>query len=145
MSIIQKKSEDRTKTPSISTNCRYLHLVLLLQHDFFTIFRLLKRLEKIRYFAKALGNGDLSTKSDIAGSNELGIIGYHLDEMVKNLAGMFQTTKKWKFRSWKKLRQTFRSVYIYGRKSSVMVSKTSGKVLSLAEKMQTNMHSVSME
>ncbi len=144
VSIIQKKSEDRTKALLSVQIVGILLGIAFTAMTFFTIFSIIKRLEKIRYFAKALGNGDLSTKSDIAGSDELGIIGYHLDEMVKNLAGMFQTIKNGNS-DLGKVASELSEASISMDEKAVMVSKTSGKVLSLAEKMQTNMHSVSME
>ena len=144
VSIIQKKSEDRTKALLSVQIVGIVLGIAFTAMTFFTIFSIIKRLEKIRYFAKALGNGDLSTKSDIAGSDELGIIGYHLDEMVKNLAGMFQTIKNGNS-DLGKVASELSEASISMDEKAVMVSKTSGKVLSLAEKMQTNMHSVSME
>lgn len=144
VSIIQKKSEDRTKALLSVQIVGILLGIAFTAMTFFTIFSIIKRLEKIRYFAKALGNGDLSTKSDIAGSDELGIIGYHLDEMVKNLAGMFQTIKNGNS-DLGEVASELSEASISMDEKAVMVSKTSGKVLSLAEKMQTNMHSVSME
>lgn len=144
VSIIQKKSEDRTKALLSVQIAGIVFGIAFTAMTFFTIFSIIKRLEKIRYFAKALGNGDLSTKSDIAGSDELGIIGYHLDEMVKNLAGMFQTIKNGNS-DLGEVASELSEASVSMDEKAVMVSNTSGKVLSLAEKMQTNMHSVSME
>lgn len=144
VSIIQKKSEDRTKALLSVQIAGIVFGIAFTAMTFFTILSIIKRLEKIRYFAKALGNGDLSTKSEIAGSDELGIIGYHLDEMVKNLAGMFQTIKNGNS-DLGKVASGLSEASISMDEKAVMVSNTSGKVLSLAERMQTNMHSVSME
>ncbi|MCK5679187.1 methyl-accepting chemotaxis protein [bacterium] len=58
-----------------------------------TITSIIKRMQLIRFFAKKLGDGDLSSASEVSGSDELGKIGRDLDEMVENLSHIFSSIK----------------------------------------------------
>lgn len=144
VSLIQKKSEARTKTLLSIQVAGILLGIAFSALTFFTILSIIKRLAKIRHFAKTLGNGDLSTKSGIEGTDELGRIGYNLDEMVKNLDGMFQTVKNGNSELGK-VTSELSSASMSMDEKAVMVSETSMKVLTLADKMQANMQSVSRD
>ena len=144
VTIIQKKSEARTKTLLSMQLTGVLIGLAFSALTFLTILSIIKRLSRIRHFSKALGQGDLSTRSGIAGSDELGRIGYHLDEMVKNLGDMFQTVKTGNS-DLGKVASELSSASMSMDEKAVMVSEASEKVLSLAEKMKNNMQSVSRE
>lgn len=144
VNLIQKKSESRTKTLLIIQLVGMIIGLSFTAATFLTIISIVKRLAMIRHFAKALGQGDLSTRSGIEGSDELGRIGHNLDEMVKNLSSMFQAVKSGNS-DLGKVSTDLSSASMSMDEKAVMVSSASGKVLSLAEKMKNNMHTVSRE
>lgn len=144
VTLIQKTSEGRTKTLLSIQIGGILIGIAFTAMTFFTIISIIKRLSAIRHFAKSLGQGDLSARSGIAGSDELGRIGYHLDEMVKGLGGMFSTVKEGNTKlSGVATELSFASASM--DEKAVVVSGTSKKVLMLAEKMKSSMYAVTKE
>ena len=54
-----------------------------------TIYRLSRRLDRVKDFSRRLGSGDFKVKSGLTGKDELGVIGFALDDMAENLRRMF--------------------------------------------------------
>lgn len=144
VSIIQKKSEGRTKTLLSIQMAGIAAGLVFAVISFITVMSVIRRLSKISSFAADLGNGNLSVRSGIDGKDELGRIGYNLDDMVKKLGSMFTTVKKGNSDIGKVASELASSSMSMDEKS-VMVSDASRTVLGLSESMKNNMSLVSRE
>ncbi len=91
--MMQKQSEGRISsllvTQAVCAGIGALIFILTI----LTTMSIIKRMLLVRAFAKKLGDGDLSTKSGVTGSDELGAIGHDLDEMAVALGNIFKGIK----------------------------------------------------
>lgn len=108
---------------------------------FLVISSVTKRLNKVNVFAEVLGKGDLSFKSNIEGSDELGQIGQGLDNMAANFTNMISEIRE----TAAQIDQSSNDLLLASDEVSSEIEEVSGKSLSVstsAEQMSSNMNSV---
>jgi len=106
-----------------------------------TVLSLVKRLDRIKYFAGRLGTGDFTVLSGLKSVDELGLIGKDLDEMTANLKGMFSAVRE----NVNKLDNSSHNLSEISKQMSDGaggVSDRSNTVAAAAEEMSSNMDSV---
>ncbi len=105
------------------------------------IQKLVVRLNKITDFAETIGSGDLSCKSDISGTDEIGIIGSNLDNMSQNLNGMFNEVNE-NSQSLNALSNSLATIAVEMSERAQATSEISTNVAASAEEMSSNMNTV---
>ncbi len=139
--MLQKQSEARVRQLLISQIGGVLAGLFCMVFSMLTIYSIVRRLERVRDFAQALGKGDLTVTSGISGTDELGRIGHALDEMSTSLKTMFASIRE----SAGRLNSASHALFDISSQvseGSGDVSDKSNTVAAAAEEMSANMNSV---
>ncbi len=91
--IMQEQSEGRVTTLLVIQVVSVVVGMFAMVFAIYTVINLMTRLNRINRFSQELGNGDLTVRSEYERSDELGLIGKNLDNMVVNLNDMFTSIK----------------------------------------------------
>ncbi|WP_457574603.1 methyl-accepting chemotaxis protein [Desulfolithobacter sp.] len=99
------------------------------------------RLEKIRSFTEVFGNGNLTAKAGISGSDELGQIGTSLENMAKNLRLIIHKISE-NAKSLDSSSKDLFTISTHVSSETDEVSQRSSEVASAAGEMSSNMNTV---